>query len=107
FDNRGGIYESYKKPKFSIGVPEYTKFSATESFTKDRTSFRHLDDDLDLKEYLISRKEPEFKLDTSTFLESNFGVLNTLNISTILKHFNDPEKIYHGEAIFSLTDSGV
>jgi hypothetical protein len=99
--------EIYKKPKFTGMIPEYYKFDATESFKKDRTSFRHINDDLDLKDYLISGKEPEFTLDTTSFPESYFGILQTLNTSAIVKHFNDPEKIYGGEAIFMLTDSGV
>ncbi len=106
FNNRGGIYAIYKQQKFTSMIPEYNKFSVTETFKKDRTSFRHVTDDIDLKDYLISRREPEFTLDTSSYFSSQFGVLNTLNTFSILKHFNDPEKIYKGEAIFILTDSG-
>ncbi len=106
FKHLGGVYETYKKQKYTWMIQEYDKFKVTESFKKDRTSFRHIKDDADLRDYLVSGKEPEFELDTS-FFNSYSGVLSTLNTRSIIKHFNNREKIYSGEAIFLLTDSGA
>lgn len=107
FNGRGGLLTTYKEKNFIWSIVEFTKFRATETFQKDRISFHHANDNLDLQDYLISRKVPEFQLDTTDYFKSYFGVLNRLNNPGILKNFKDPEKIYSGEVIFTLGGSGI
>ncbi|MBL7732069.1 MAG: hypothetical protein JNM88_12885 [Chitinophagaceae bacterium] len=85
---------------------QFTKFRATEFFQKDRTTFRHTNDDEDLLEYLVNRQAPTFDVEDSTFEASFMGVLSSLNTPSILKYFNDPDKLYNGYVELNLSDSG-
>lgn len=101
-----GQTENYKVQKNPLTKIEYAKFRFTEAFAKDRTSFRNIGNDQDLLDYLLTRKAPEYDAEDTTFVASYINVLRTLNNPIVIKHFHDPHKLYNGEVIFNLSDSG-
>lgn len=98
-----GVYETYKKPRDVFKVPELDKFRITETFSRDQASFRNSQE---LFDFLVNKKTPSFDAEGDSFTESVLGVLKALNTSAILRNFRDPVKIYNGEIIFNLSDSG-
>ena len=96
----------YKKPREIVGVLDFEKLKTTESFAKDKTSFRNWKDDQDLADYLQKKQAPSFDVEDTSFEESFFNVLKTLNTPSVIRFFKDPEKIYKGEILINLSDSG-
>jgi|CXWL01.1.fsa_nt_gi antitoxin component YwqK of YwqJK toxin-antitoxin module len=101
-----GVFNTYKKTNERIHFAEFAKFKMTEFFGKDPISFKNTDDDSDLLRYLTTRQIPAYDAAGSSYFESIAGVLNKLNTLTILKFFSDSTKLYGGEIMFTLTDSG-
>ncbi len=101
-----GMIETFKKDRDILRLSEYDKFRATEHFSKDRTSFRNTKDDQDLADFLINKKTPSFDVEGDSFEQSFVGVLKTLNTPAVLHYFNDPKKIYNGEVLINMSDSG-
>jgi len=102
----GGILDTYKKNSVEFLLTDYKKLRTTEFFEKDRTTFRNRSDDQDLADYLIRRQAPSFSVESESFDESFTGLLKTLNISSVRRFFNDPQKIYNGEIVLNVSDSG-
>ncbi len=101
-----GVLETYKKPQHNITLIEFQKLKITEYFAKDPTSFRNWDNDQDLADFLINRQAPAYDVEGSSFEESFTDVLTTLNTPEVLRYFRDPLKIYKGEVLINLSDSG-
>lgn len=101
-----GLMDTYKKPIDNIKLIEYGKLKATEYFSKDPTSFRNMKDDQDLADFLIKRETPAFDVEGESFEESFEDVFKTLNTTTVIRYFNNPEKIYNGIVTLNLSDSG-
>ncbi|MEQ1676586.1 MAG: hypothetical protein ABL876_07790 [Chitinophagaceae bacterium] len=101
-----GVLETYKKPQNNITLIEFQKLKTTEYFAKDPTSFRNWNNDQDLADFLINRQAPAYDVEGSSFEESFTDVLKTLNTPQVLRYFKDPAKIYNGEVLINLSDSG-
>ncbi|MEO7922949.1 MAG: hypothetical protein ABIR30_04675 [Chitinophagaceae bacterium] len=100
------ILGTYKDMADHISAQEFDKLTITELFLKDPVSFPNRNNNDDLIEYFYTKKTSTYDVNDSTYMGSIVGVLNSLNKSPIRKKFNDPDKIYGGEIIFSLNDSG-
>ncbi len=109
---KGTMYDLFDRRSDNHTVPidqtaiELDKLLITESFLKHPISFPNTEDDQDLADYLISKKAPEFNVEAESFGISYMNVLQKLNTAPITNHFVDPNKIYKGEIIFNLSDSG-
>lgn len=101
------VSSRHKTPTDRISLIGFEKFIPTESFAKDPISFRDMQLDNDLLEYLQTRKSPTYAVDSSSYAKSMIGILEILNTASITRFFSKPGKVYGGEVVFTLTDSGA
>jgi antitoxin component YwqK of YwqJK toxin-antitoxin module len=105
---KGTIYfgfanSNYRSPTGDFYVRNNFQLNITENFDKDPLSFRTVSD---LETYLQTGEISRYHIeDTSS--GSMVGILRTLNAPSIVNRFRDPLKLYKGEVIFTLGDSGT
>lgn len=103
FANRVLGNDNYKTPRGDFKVWDNIQLKITEGFAKDPISFRTSSD---LETYLQTGEVATYHVeDTSS--GSMSGILRRLNTYSITSKFHDRVKLYKGEAIFTLGDSGT
>ncbi len=101
-----GITATYKEMPDHVSIWGFDKLPSTELFLKDPVSFPNRYNNDDLIEYFYTGKTSSYDVKDSSYFGSMMGVLTSLNRSPIIKKFNEPNKIYGGEVIFTTNDSG-